>query len=210
MQKKMIKKALAAAVLLALALTACSSKPKEEPAAEETAAVEEAEAAAEEVTAEAEAAAAETAEAPEETAEAPAEETAEAPAEAAGEEIPLKDNKEEAEYQIKVALQYKLEEMYGENVNDARIYVDKIYSTEEEQAFEPVKEMGLGPNEVAFEARLELHPAEGADVNMLLIPNGELDEESGWVVNVGRLGVLRENPDAEDPKYIITDFGTGW
>ena len=90
------------------------------------------------------------------------------------------------------------------------ITIDKVYSTEDEQAFEPVGSMGLGMNEVAFEATMDLHPAEGADYNELLIPNGEYDEESGWVKNVMRLGVLRRNPDSDDPKYIITDFGTGW
>ena len=40
-----------------------------------------------------------------------------------------------------------------------------------------------------------------------LIPDGEYDEESGWVHNIGRLGVLRLN---EDGKYEITDYGTGW
>ena len=52
--------------------------------------------------------------------------------------------------------------------------------------------------------------ADRIDGTELLIPNGEYDEESGWVKNVMRLGVLRRNPDSDDPKYIITDFGTGW
>ena len=43
-----------------------------------------------------------------------------------------------------------------------------------------------------------------------MIPNGEFDEKSGWVTGIGRLGVLRPNPESEDPKYVITDFGTGW
>ena len=128
----------------------------------------------------------------------------------AGSNIPLKDNMKEAEAQVIAAMQAKLVEMYGDQVDDSRIRIEKLYSTEDEQAFEPVKSMNLGPNEVAFELTMDLHPAEGADVNMLLIPNGELDEESGWVVNVFRLGVLRENTESSDPKYVITDFGTGW
>ena len=128
----------------------------------------------------------------------------------AGSNIPLKDNMKEAEAQVIAAMQAKLVEMYGDQVDDSRIRIEKLYSTEDEQAFEPVGSMHLGPNEVAFELTMDLHPAEGADVNMLLIPNGELDEESGWVVNVFRLGVLRENTESSDPKYVITDFGTGW
>ena len=125
----------------------------------------------------------------------------------AGSGIPLKDNQEEAEYQIKVAMQYLLEEAYGDKVNDARIYVEKIYTAEDEQADEALKTYNLGPDEVAFEVRYDLHPADGVDVNELLAATGEYDEESGWVKDKYNLGVLRPT---EDGSYTITDFGTGW
>lgn len=125
----------------------------------------------------------------------------------AGSNIPLKDNPEEAEYQIEVAMQKLLEEAYGDKVNDARIYVEKIYTVEDEQANEALKEYNLGPDEVAFEVRYELHPAEGTDVNELMVANGEYDEESGWVTDKFNIGVLRPT---EDGSYTITDFGTGW
>ena len=125
----------------------------------------------------------------------------------AGSNIPLKDNQEEAEYQIQVAMQKLLEEAYGDKVNDARIYVEKIYTVEDEQADEALKEYNLGPDEVAFEVRYELHPAEGTDVNELMAATGEYDEESGWVVDKFNLGVLRPT---DDGSYTITDFGTGW
>ena len=86
----------------------------------------------------------------------------------AGSGIPLKDNEEEAKYQVEVAMQYLLEEAYGDKVNDARIRVEKIYTAEDEQANEVLKEYNLGPDEVAFEVRYDLHPAEGVDVNELL------------------------------------------
>ena len=125
----------------------------------------------------------------------------------AGSNIPLKDNPEEAEYQIEVAMQKLLEEAYGDKVNDARIHVEKIYSVEDEQAEEVLKEYNLGPDEVAFEVRYDLHPAEGTDVNELMAATGEYDEESGWVTDKFNLGILRP---AEDGSYTITDFGTGW
>ena len=123
------------------------------------------------------------------------------------ENVPLKDNAPEAERLIKDALQKKIEADYGDSVTESVIRIDKVYSASAEQETEPVKEMGLGDNEVAFEASFDLKPAEGTDVNMLLIPNGEFDEESGWVKNVTRLGVLRP---ADDGGYVITDYGTGW
>ena len=125
----------------------------------------------------------------------------------AGSNIPLKDNQEEAEYQITVAMQNLLEETYGDKVTDARIYVEKIYTAEDEQANEALKSYDLGPDEVAFEVRYELHPAEGTDVNELMAATGEYDEESGWVVEKYNLGVLRPT---EAGSYTITDFGTGW
>lgn len=128
----------------------------------------------------------------------------------AGSNIPLKDNLEEAKAQIVTALEAKLKEVYGDQIDDMKITLDKVYSAEDEKAFDPVASMNLGMNEVAFEATIELHPAKDADVNMLMIPNGEFDEKSGWVTGIGRLGVLRPNPESEDPKYVITDFGTGW
>lgn len=125
----------------------------------------------------------------------------------AGSNIPLKDNAEEAEYQITVAMQKLLEEAYGDKINDARIYVEKIYTAEDEQADEALKSYNLGPDEVAFEVRYELHPAEGTDVNELLAATGEYDEESGWVIEKYNLGILRPT---DDGSYTITDFGTGW
>jgi len=121
----------------------------------------------------------------------------------------IKDNPEEAEYQIKVAMQYQLEEAFGDKVNDARIYVEKVYTAEEEQADELLKSYNLGPDEVAFEVRYELHPAEGTDANELTAGTGVYDEESGWVVEKYNVGILRPNPDG-DPAYVITDFGTAF
>lgn len=123
--------------------------------------------------------------------------------------IPLKDNKEEAESQIKAALQKRFDEVYGDKVAEAKISVDKIYSAKEEQEFDALKELGLGENEVAFEASYDLKPAKDAsenDINLMLIPNGEYDEKSGWVTGCSRLGVL--SYDGKD--YTLNNLGTGW
>ena len=127
----------------------------------------------------------------------------------AGSNIPLKDNMEEAEYQIKVAMQYLFEDTYGDKVFDARIYIDKIYSAEDEEEIDVLKQMNLGPNEVAFEVKFELKPSPGADITELTIPDGEYDEETEWVTGLHRVGVLRPNESSEQ-KYKITDYGTGW
>ena len=125
----------------------------------------------------------------------------------AGSNIPLKDNTEEAEKQIMIAMQDLLDEAYGDKIDEAKIEVEKIYTAEEEQENEALKDYNLGPDEVAFEVRYDLHPAEGADMNELMAANGEYDEERGWIVDKFNLGILRK---AEDGSYTITDYGTGW
>ena len=129
----------------------------------------------------------------------------------AGSNIPLKDNLEEAKHQIEVAMQYLLKETYGDEVFDARIYVEKVYTAEEEQEIEALKEMNLGPNEVAFEVKYELKPAAGVeDIMKFTAATGEYDEETGWVKEKYNLGVLRPTDGSGEQKYKITDFGTGW
>ena len=126
------------------------------------------------------------------------------------EEIVQKNmSQEDAAYQIEVAMQALLEETYGDKVVDARIYVEKVYTAEEEQNFDPLKQMALGPDEYAFEVRYELLPAEGVDVHEMTAATGVFDEESGWIKEKYNVGVLRPNEDGPNP-YIITDFGTGF
>ncbi len=127
----------------------------------------------------------------------------------AGSNIPLKDNNEEAKYQIEVAMQELLKEAYGDKVFDARFYVEKIYTAEEEANIPELKERNLGPDEVAFEIKYEIKPAVGVDPNIFTAATGTYDEETGWVKEKYNLGILRPN-EAEFPEYKITDFGTGW
>lgn len=125
----------------------------------------------------------------------------------AGSNIALKDNPEEAKKQIKIAMEKQIKEAYGDKVADSKIYVEKIYTAEEEQADEALKTYNLGPDEVAFEVRYELKPAAGVDENEFMAATGEYDSVSGWVKDKFNLGVLRPT---DDGSYEITDFGTGW
>ena len=114
----------------------------------------------------------------------------------AGSNIPLKDNEEEAKYQIEVAMQKLLEETYGDKVFDARIYVDKIYSTEEEKE-EPLKSLNIGIEDVAFEVNYELKLASGVDPNEFTAGTGYYDEESEWVKEKSAVGILRKTESGE-------------
>ncbi len=121
----------------------------------------------------------------------------------------LKDNKKEAEKQIKAAVEDWIKGAYGDNVTESKVTVSKIYSSKNEKDIPGAEELDIGDGGVAFEASFELKPAEGADTNILTIPDGYLDSESGWIKEKFILGVLR--PDEENEgKYKITNFGTGW
>lgn len=126
-----------------------------------------------------------------------------------GSRTSIKEDPEEAEYQIVMAMQHLLAETYGDKVDGARIFIEKIYSAEEEQADALLRSYALGADEVAFAVRYELYPAEGVDVNELLAGTGEYDEASGCVKEKYNVGILRPNPEGE-PAYVITDFGTAF
>ena len=121
--------------------------------------------------------------------------------------VALKDSYGEAEYQIQLAFQKWIKSAYGDDVTESKVYVEKIYNTEQEQASDALKSYNLGPDEVAFEVKYELHPAEGADVNALTAATGEFDADSGWIKDKFNLGILR--PDGNGG-YTVTDVGTGW
>ena len=118
-------------------------------------------------------------------------------------------SEEDAKYQIEVAMQYLLEETYGEKVDDARIYVEKIYSADDEAEMELLSDYELGADDYAFEVKYELHPAEGVDPIELTAATGQLDEESGWIIDKYNVGILRPN-EAGEPAYVIDSFGTAF
>ena len=127
----------------------------------------------------------------------------------AGSNMPLKDRADDAKQEIEKAFQAWIAETYGEKVVESKVYVEKMYTAEEEQEVEAIKEMNLGAEEIAFEVRYELKPAEGADINELTVANGVYDEESGWIKEKFNLGVLRPSIEGE-ALYRVTNIGTGW
>ena len=122
----------------------------------------------------------------------------------AGSQMPLKDRYDDAKYEIEVAFQKYLADTYGDKVFDARIYVQKIYSAEDEAEIE-----ALGPDEIAFDVMYELRPSEGADINELTVANGEYEEDTGWIKNKFNSGIIRPSDDGEF-KYVVTDLCTAW
>jgi hypothetical protein len=125
----------------------------------------------------------------------------------AGSNIPLKDNYDAAVLEIRSAMQEYLKEAYGDQIFDARIYVEKIYSYDEEQAIDVLKD--LGTDKLAFDVRYEIKPAEGVDPIVFTAGSGVYDEESGWVKEKYNSAILVPNEGGE-PAYKVTNMVTGW
>jgi len=126
----------------------------------------------------------------------------------AGSNIPLKDNAEKAKEEVTKALTKLM--TTGENsgnVEEVKIVDIKIYSSEDEKEVEPLAELNLSADEVAFEAEYELKIAEGVDGERYTDATGKFDEETRWVTEKFNLGTLKLNEDGE---YVINNFGTGW
>ena len=100
----------------------------------------------------------------------------------------------------------ELEKIYEDKMFGAKIYIDKIYTKEDVEDNEFLKELNLDDDDMAFETTFHVLPKTDEDVDMFLIPNGEYDEETGWVKNMTRVGVLRINEDG----YSIDYLGSGW
>lgn len=119
----------------------------------------------------------------------------------------IKETKEAAKYQIEKALQEYLKDIYGDKIKNSRFNIMRIYSSKEDKK-EPLKSLNVGKKDVAFELTYELEPAKEEDIKELTITDGEYDKKTGWVKNIGRLGILRYNE--KDESYSIDNFGTGW
>ena len=120
----------------------------------------------------------------------------------------VKETPEAAKYQIEKALDKHLtEELYKDKVSNIKYNVTKIYTAQEEKENGQLKQMNIGNKDIAFEVVYEIMPAEGVDPNGLMVPDGEYNEERGYITGLHRVGVLKYNKDG---KYSITEFGTGF
>ena len=116
-------------------------------------------------------------------------------------------NESAAKYQIELAMQNYLNEGLGDKITNSRFNVTKIITPNEAKRDPNLKDYKLGKNDVAFELKYQLQPAEGTDYIELTAVDGEYNEELGWIVDKSGLGILRDNGDGT---YKIENFGTGW
>lgn len=120
----------------------------------------------------------------------------------------LNNNKEAAKYKIETTLQKYLKKAYDNKIDNVRFNVKKIYTAKEANKEEVLKELKLTDKDLAFEVEYEVLPKEGVDTKEFTAPDGEYNEELGWVTGINRLGVLKYN--SKNKTYSIENFGTGW
>ena len=126
-----------------------------------------------------------------------------------GQEKDLVNNPEAAKYQIEKKLQKEFDKkIYKDEITNSRFNVKKIYTYKDAKDDSTIKSLKLGKHDIAFDVIYQIQPKEGANIIDLTIPDGEYDEELGWIKGIHRVGVLRQNPKNGSLK--LENFGTGW
>ncbi len=121
----------------------------------------------------------------------------------------VKSTPSAAKLKIEKTLQeYFMNGAYEGKIANSRFNVTKIYNASEEKNDPALKSINFGEKDIAFEVTYQLLPAEDIDYNELLIPDGEYNEDLGWVTDISRVGILRF--DEKNKNYYIDNFGTGW
>ncbi|MBR2705566.1 MAG: hypothetical protein IKG14_02670 [Clostridia bacterium] len=107
--------------------------------------------------------------------------------------------KKELEKYIKNANESSIEEVNFDEV--------KIYTKEEIENNELLKDYDLKPEDIVFEVNYSLKLLDGynGDIMQFTAGTGEIDGQ--WVKNKYNCGIVRYNADND---YTITDFGTGF
>lgn len=123
----------------------------------------------------------------------------------------LRDNPDQAGKVITEVFAAFLKESYGDKIDGYGISIDRIYNSEEMAEYEFLQGLDIAEEDVAFEVSYDLQPAEGLNEEELMIlslPDGVIDEESGMITELHRIGVLKY----QDGEYVIDSkhFGTGW
>ena len=120
----------------------------------------------------------------------------------------LNNNHSAAIYRIEKTLQEYFEVAYEDKIINSRFNVKKIYTKEEADKDDTLKFLKLGDKDLAFEVEYQLQPSSDDDIKELTIPDGEYNEDLGWITDISRLGILKYNSKTKE--YSIENFGTGW
>ena len=120
----------------------------------------------------------------------------------------LVNNHEAAKLKIEQTLQKELKKMYNDKISNSRFNVKNIYTSKYDGDDETIKGLKLGDKDLAFDVEFEMLPTEDGDISELTIPDGEMNETTGWITDKHRVGILKYNDKTKT--YKLENFGTGW
>ena len=119
----------------------------------------------------------------------------------------LKPTSEEDVSIIKKVLEKQFKENYGDEVEEVKIVSSKVYSAEEIESMQELKDLNLKTGDLAFEVSYELKIKEGTeDMMKYTAASGEI--EGQWIKEKSNVGVARY--DSEKDEYTLSDFGTAF
>ena len=121
----------------------------------------------------------------------------------------LVNNPSAAKYHIEKKLQKEFKNnIYKDKITNSRFNVKNIYTYKDAKSDKTIKSLKLGKHDIAFDVMYQIQPKDGIDTKELMVADGEYDKQLGWIKNIQRVGVLRQNQ--KDYSLKLENFGTGW
>ena len=129
-------------------------------------------------------------------------EATEATVEESGEQVGVGNTDEGM---VALVLEQHFKNAYPDAIEEVVPNSIKVYTQEEIDANEAIKEHDIKEGDIVFEANYDLKIKEGAeDLNQFTAATGEIDGQ--WVRNKSNLGIARTGENG----YTLDAFGTGW
>ena len=108
---------------------------------------------------------------------------------------------------VKTVLENQFKENYGDELEEVKIVYLKVYTTEEIESMQELKDLNLKTGDLAFEVSYELKIKEGTkDMMKYTAASGEIDGQ--WIKEKANVGVARYNEETKE--YTLSDFGTAF
>lgn len=123
----------------------------------------------------------------------------------AGSRLSYADNDKQKKIDVKAAVEKKLKETYGDDLEEITINNIKLYNAEKVNSIQTLADRNLEENEVVFEVRYDLKFKDNIDINQYLAGNGE--REGNSIKNKFNCGIVKVNGDND---FEMELWGTGF
>ena len=117
------------------------------------------------------------------------------------------DSKLVDEQIVRNTIENHFKKEYGDTVEEVKFNSIKVFTKEEIDADELLKDLNLGEDDVPFEISYELKIKEGTeDMMQFTAATGEIDGQ--WVKEKYNCGVAKYNSETDE--YVLSNFGTSF